>query len=94
MVTRIPYGDQCIFIKKDYFEKIGGYKNIAIMEDIELMKRIKRTGDKICIIPNYIKTSSRRWEKEGIISCALRNWMIRFFYYIGIHPDRFERFYK
>ncbi len=94
MVTRIPYGDQCIFIKKDYFKKIGGYRNIAIMEDVELMRRIKRSGNKICILPNYVKTSSRRWEKEGIIFCTLRNWMIRFFYYIGIHPDKLEKFYR
>jgi len=94
IITRIPYGDQCIFIKKDYFKKIGGYKNIAIMEDVELMRRIKRSGERICIIPSYVKTSSRRWDKEGIIFCTLRNWMIKFFYYIGIHPDKLVRFYK
>jgi len=93
-VTRIPYGDQCIFLKKEYFEKVGGYKNILLMEDVDLMRRIKRAGDQIYIIPTYVRTSKRRWEKEGIIKCTIRNWMIRALYYLGIQSDILAKFYR
>lgn len=93
-VTRIPYGDQCIFMKKEYFEKVGGYKNILLMEDVDLMRRIKRAGDQIYIIPTYVRTSARRWEQEGIIMCTIRNWMIRALYYLGIQPDKLAKFYR
>ncbi len=45
-LTRIPYGDQAIFIRRDYFQALGGFKDIPIMEDVELMRRIKRRGGK------------------------------------------------
>jgi len=53
--TRIPYGDQAIFIWKEYFHAAGGFREIPIMEDVELMRRIKKTGDKIYIIPKKLK---------------------------------------
>lgn len=92
-LTRIPYGDQAIFIRKDCFTKIGGYKEIPLMEDVELMQRIKKRGDKICILSDRVFTSPRRWEKEGIIYCTLRNWVIIILYLIGISPDKLARYY-
>lgn len=94
VITRVPYGDQAIFVRKDYFQQIGGFRNIQLMEDIDLMKRIKRYGDRICIIPEHVCTSARRWEKEGILRCTFRNWMIRFLYYLGVSPSRLIKFYK
>jgi rSAM/selenodomain-associated transferase 2 len=92
--TRIPYGDQIIFLRKDYFNKIGGYKEIPLMEDVELMQRIKRQGDKISILTDKVVTSPRRWEKEGIIFCTLRNWIILTLYLIGISPNKLAKYYK
>jgi len=48
---RHPYGDQAIFIRKKYFHSTGDFKEIPLMEDVELMRRIKKNGDKIYIIP-------------------------------------------
>ena len=45
-LSRIPYGDQAIFVRKTYFEQIGGFKEFPLMEDIDFMKRIKRNGAK------------------------------------------------
>jgi rSAM/selenodomain-associated transferase 2 len=64
-LNRIPYGDQAIFIRRDYFNEIGGYKDIPVMEDVELMRRIKRSGKKIFIFRDRVVTSPRRWEEEG-----------------------------
>ena len=93
-LTKIPYGDQAIFIWKDYFEAKGGFKEIPLMEDVELMQRIKKAGDKIHIIPEKVRTSPRRWEKEGVLFCTLRNWALITLYSFGVPPERIVKFYK
>ncbi len=93
-ITRIPFGDQAIFIRRDYFERIGGFKEIPIMEDVELMRRIRGRGDVICIIPEKVSTSSRRWEKEGVLYVTFRNWMLQLLYVLGVSPERLVRFYR
>jgi len=92
-LTGIPYGDQAIFIKKDIFAGMNGYQEIPIMEDVELMRRIKKSGYKICIIPQRVSTSPRRWEKEGIIYCTLRNWALISLYLSGFKPEKLAKFY-
>jgi rSAM/selenodomain-associated transferase 2 len=93
-LTRIPYGDQAQFFRRDYFEKIGGFADIPLMEDVEIMLRIKGLGDCISILPEAVVTSARRQEKEGIVCCTLRNWTIITLYFLGISPERLVRFYK
>jgi len=92
-ITKIPYGDQAIFIKKDFFKEMNGYKEIPIMEDVELMLRIKRLKKNIFIIPDKVKTSSRRWEKEGIIYCTLRNWLLIILFFLGFPPEKLVKYY-
>lgn len=93
-LTRIPYGDQAIFIRRDYFMRIGGYRDIPLMEDVELMRRIKRLGDKICILPDRAMTSARRWEEEGFLYVVLRNTTLFTLYVLGISPEKLAPFYK
>ena len=93
-ITRIPYGDQVHFFHRDYFFKIGMYKEIPIMEDIEIMQRIKKRKDKIFIIKNKVTTSGRRWLHEGILKCTIRNWILSFLYYLGVSPNKLANFYK
>lgn len=93
-ITRIPFGDQAIFVRKNYFDEIGGYKDIPIMEDVEIMERIKKRGDKIFIIPQKVHTSSRRWEQEGVLHCTLRNWFLQILYLLRISPHRLSQFYR
>ncbi len=93
-LSRIPFGDQAIFIRREYFDRIGGYKEIPIMEDAELMKRIKRSGDRIWIFDDRVMTSPRRWEKEGVVYCTLRNWVLQVLYRLGVSPQKLALFYK
>lgn len=93
-LNRIPYGDQAIFIWKDYFKQMGGYKEILFMEDVELMRRIKKSGGKIWILPDRVMTSPRRWEKEGLIFCTLRNWILVTLFLLGVSPDKLAKYYK
>lgn len=91
---RVPYGDQAIFIRRRYFGKIGGFKEIPLMEDVELMVRIKKRGDSIFILRDRVITSARRWQKEGIIYTTLRNIVIRNLFRFGVSPDRLAKYYK
>jgi rSAM/selenodomain-associated transferase 2 len=93
-ITRIPFGDQAIFIRREYFERIGGYPEFLIMEDVELMRRVRRRGDIICIIPDKVLTSARRWEQEGVLFTTLRNWMLQTLYCCGVSPKYLARFYR
>jgi len=55
-LTRVPYGDQAIFMRRSYFTALGGYPEIPLMEDVELMKRVKRKGGRIAILPDAVAT--------------------------------------
>lgn len=65
-IRNIAFGDQGIFIKKELFEKIGGYRPLKIMEDYELSICLKEKGYKIHLLKSFITTSPRRFERNGI----------------------------
>lgn len=92
-VTRLPYGDQAIFIKRHWFEKIGGFRPIPVMEDLDLMQRLRKANGRIRIFPERVGTSARRWEKEGILACTLRNWLLLGLYHAGVSPEKLAFFY-
>jgi rSAM/selenodomain-associated transferase 2 len=94
VTERYVAGDQALFIRRDYFHQIGGYRDIPVMEDVELMRRIKKRGGGVRIIPQKVMTSPRRWEQEGVLYATLRNWMLQFLYFFGVSPARLARFYR
>jgi rSAM/selenodomain-associated transferase 2 len=93
-LTRIPYGDQAIFIRKGAFEQLGGFPLVPIMEDVALMGRIRRHGWPIIILPHRVRTSPRRWEREGALYTTLRNWGLMTLYLMGVSPVRLARYYR
>lgn len=92
-LTRVPYGDQAIFMRRSYFMDLGGYPEIPLMEDVELMKRVKCKGGRIAILPEAVTTSSRKWEKDGVVYTVLRNWMLQTLYLMGIPAHQLVKFY-
>jgi rSAM/selenodomain-associated transferase 2 len=93
-INRIPYGDQAIFIRKSYFDKIGKFKEIPLMEDVDLMRRIKKRDDKIYIFRDQVMTSPRRWEKEGLIYTTIRNRILMSLYFLGVGPEKLVKYYR
>ena len=92
-LTRIPYGDQAIFIKAVCFRQLGGFAQIPLMEDIDLMRRIKRRGYRIRFITEPVKTDARRWKTEGVLYTTLRNWMLSTLFYAGVSPEKLKKYY-
>ena len=88
-----PYGDQGIFVTKRLFQAIGGYPDMEIMEDFELIRRLKRKG-KIIILNLSVNTSPRRWQNMGIIKTWLLNQMIAIGYMLGCSPERLSGWYR
>jgi rSAM/selenodomain-associated transferase 2 len=92
-ISRAPYGDQVIFLRKNCFDEVGGYPDIPLMEDVELMRRIKKKKLKIIILPNPVFTSDRRWHAEGHLYTLLRDNIIIFLYLCGVPAEKLARFY-
>jgi len=91
---RVPYGDQAQFILADRFRAMGGFADIPIMEDVELFKRIRMEGLPITILQDTVKTSPRRWEREGPLRRTLTNWWLRIQYAFGVSPVRLANHYR
>jgi uncharacterized protein len=87
---QIPYGDQAIFIKAELFRRIGGFKDLPVMEDFELVQRLKRIG-RIRTAPVAVFTSSRRWEKQGIWLTTAIHQAIIIAYMLGVPPKWLAR---
>ena len=88
----IATGDQAIFVRRSTFEKMGGYADIPLMEDLEFTGRLKRLGT---FIPLQMKvtTSFRRWEQRGALQTILHMWTLRFLYWAGLSPRILHQFY-
>ena len=92
-ISGIATGDQGIFVKRELFESIGGFSEIPLMEDVELSRKIKKISKPVCI-KETLTTSSRRWEKKGILRTILLMWRLRFLYWIGVSPDKLSKLYR
>lgn len=91
-LTAIATGDQAIFVCREAFGAVGGFPAIALMEDIEISRRLKRLGRPARVrVP--VVTSSRRWEDGGILRTIAHMWALRLAYAVGVAPERLARRY-
>lgn len=92
-LTGTPLGDHGIFVRKDAFEKVGGFPEIPIMEDLGLVKKVKDVSQGV-EIKSPIQTSVRRFEESGILKTFLTMWILRILYYSGMSSEKLAKFYK
>jgi hypothetical protein len=90
---QMPYGDQALFVSRGLFHKIGGFPDYPIMEDFELIRRLKQKG-KITILPQSVHTSPRRWHNLGIFKTWMLNQLIIAAYCSGVSPHRLAHWYR
>ena len=83
--TGIISGDQTMFVRGTLFNQAGGFPDIPLMEDIALSRSLKKLSAPVCLKQQVI-TSSRRWEKHGILRTVLKMWSLRFRYALGADP--------
>lgn len=92
-LLQLPYGDQAIFLKAKTFEQIGGFSLLPIMEDFELIGRLRRLGE-IATVPVAVITSARRWQKLGIFKTTLINQLVILAYFLGVAPTNLADLYR
>lgn len=85
-LTGITTGDQAIFVTKPIFQQVGGFPDIALMEDIAISKQLKKLAAPYCIKAR-VKSSARRWESFGVWKTMLLMWSLRLRYFFGESPD-------
>jgi len=91
--TGIATGDQALFVRRELFERLGGYAPQPLMEDIELSRRLKRCGRPACLRPP-VHTSGRRWESRGVWRTIVLMWRLRWRYWRGASPAQLAEAYR
>ncbi|MFL5028860.1 MAG: TIGR04283 family arsenosugar biosynthesis glycosyltransferase [Xanthobacteraceae bacterium] len=91
-LTRIATGDQAIFVSRDVFAAVGGFPDIALMEDVALSRALKRISRPVCVAAK-VTTSGRRWEQHGVLRTVVLMWRLRLAYFLGAEPATLARRY-
>lgn len=88
----LPYGDQGIFVKKEIFEKLNGYRDIPLMEDVDIVERMKKFGS-IVILRKNAYSNARKWVTEGWFRTSVRNQILMLMYRMGVAPHYLAKIY-
>jgi rSAM/selenodomain-associated transferase 2 len=92
-VTGICTGDQAIFVTRTDLASVGGIPDMALMEDVELSRRLKRLC-RPCCLSLVVTTSDRRWRRDGVARTVCRMWWMRLRYWLGARPDSLAEGYR
>ncbi len=92
-LTGVVTGDQALFVGRELFYKVGAYPEIALMEDIAISSRLLNYSRPVCIAET-VTSSSRRWEKNGIIKTIIKMWSLRLLYFFRYDTNRLARLYE
>ena len=91
-LTGMVTGDQALFVRRDFFERVGGFPSIALMEDLAISERLKGLASPACL-RGPVVTSSRRWERDGVWRTVAQMWFLRGAYFLGADPKWLARRY-
>ena len=93
-VSGVATGDQAIFVRRSVFERVGGFPELPLMEDVALSKVLRRLAPPVCLRARVV-TSSRRWEQQGVARTVLLMWWLRLLYVLGVSPAALhKKYYK
>ena len=91
-LTGVATGDQAIFAHRRLFDALGGYPEIALMEDVAFSKAAKHISRPICLTER-VTTSARRWQKNGVVRTIALMWYLRLAYFLGADTKALARRY-
>lgn len=92
-LLRMPYGDQGLFMETRVFEEVGGFPVQPIMEDYELVRRLRSRG-RVVLLGSSVLTSARRWARLGVVRTTVVNWLMVLGYRVGMPVERLTRLYR
>jgi len=85
---QLPYGDQALFMRRETFERVDGYRPLPVMEDYDMVRRLRRLG-RVALAPAAVCTSSRGCETRSPWSAVARHQLMIGAYHLGLDPRRF-----
>lgn len=88
----LPYGDQGLFVRRDTFDRLGGFQQWPLMEDVDFVRRLT-AAEATAEIPLALRTSARRWRHDGWCRRSLRNLALVTLYFAGVPPAQLHRWY-
>jgi rSAM/selenodomain-associated transferase 2 len=92
-LSGIATGDQALFVRRPIFERMGGFANLPLMEDIDFSRRLKRMGT-TAALTSTVTTSFRRWEQQGPLQTILLMWGLRLLYWMSVSTHTLHRWYR
>ena len=90
--TQVAGGDQGLFFERSFFESLGAFPRIPLMEDIAICKSARRLTQPV-VIDSPMRSSSRRWHSNGVFKTIVLMWSLRLAYWLGVNPARLHRIY-
>jgi rSAM/selenodomain-associated transferase 2 len=91
-LTGYIYGDQGLFLRRETFDRVGGFPPLRFMEDLAISRALRRQG-RVQVSRRRVMVSPRRWQERGIVRQTLRNWWLTALAAAGVHPDRLAHYY-
>lgn len=91
-LTGLIYGDQGLFVRRELFDRAGGFPPVSFLEDVLLSRALRRHG-RMIVLPREIAVSPRRWRRVGVVRQTLRNWALTALAAAGVSPERLARYY-
>ena len=91
-LLRVPYGDQGLLISRTLFDEVGGYRLMALMEDLDIVRRLGRK--RITVLRSRAITNAERYRKQGYFARVLRNQICLAMYSLGVPAEKIARFYR
>lgn len=88
----LPYGDQGLLISRTHYDQIGGYPELPLFEDVDIVRRIGRRH--ISYLTTPALTSAVRYQKDGYLLRPLRNITCLILYFAGFSPNLIRRLYQ
>ncbi|MGB3721541.1 MAG: TIGR04283 family arsenosugar biosynthesis glycosyltransferase [Pacificimonas sp.] len=88
----LPYGDQALFLRRETFDRLGGFNPLPVMEDFDLVHRARKLGE-VKTLPQTVTTSNRRWRRVGALRTLLINQAMLAGWAMDVPPERLARFY-
>jgi hypothetical protein len=92
-ILRLPFGDQGIFCRRDAYESAGGFRDLPVCDDLDLVLRLRRAG-RFVVRPETTTTSARRYRQRGALRQVFRVWRVVAGYFAGVDPARLRRWYE
>jgi hypothetical protein len=90
---QMPYGDQGLLIHRSLYERVGGYRSLALMEDVDLIQRLQQIS-RIGALGCALTTSARRWNHRGVLNQAWSNARLRRRWKNGEDAEQLIRIYR